>query len=157
MISEFKGDYRFLSNFYAASVYLDGILYPSVEHAFQAAKTEKRQWREKILLASSPGIAKKLGKIIPREDFNPHWNKVRLEVMADLLTQKFFDADLRAKLLATGNEELIEGNTWGDTFWGVCDGKGLNKLGQLLMVVRQMYRVIEGNPQYEEALPDRLK
>jgi len=73
------------------------------------------------------------------------------------LTQKFFDADLRAKLLATGNEELIEGNTWGDTFWGVCDGKGLNKLGQLLMVVRQMYRVIEGNPQYEEALPDRLK
>jgi len=71
MISEFKGDYRFLSNFYAASVYLDGILYPSVEHAFQAAKTEKRQWREKILLASSPGIAKSWAKSFPEKILIP--------------------------------------------------------------------------------------
>ena len=156
MITEFRGDYRFLSNFYPAAVYLDGVQYPTVEHAFQAAKSTRRQYREKILMTESPGKAKREGRSLPVSDMIPQWERIRLEVMADLLMQKFFHPDLRAQLLATGEEELIEGNTWGDTFWGVCRGEGLNKLGQLLMVVRQMYRVIEGNPIYEKSLIERV-
>jgi ribA/ribD-fused uncharacterized protein len=156
MINEFKGEYRFLSNFYPAQVVLDGAAYATVEHAYQAAKTADLQWRSKIRSAQSAGDAKKLGNQIPRELFNPKWNDIRLEIMADLLIQKFYDATLRASLLATGDAELIEGNAWGDKFWGVSRGEGTNKLGQLLMVIRQLYRVIQGNDKYETSLKDRL-
>ena len=156
MIDEFKGDYRFLSNFYPAVVILDGREYPSVEHAYQAAKTLDTKWRSKIRSAQSAGDAKKLGNQIPRELFNPDWDAIRMEVMSDLLIQKFYDPVLRADLLATGDAELIEGNRWNDKFWGVCKGEGTNKLGQLLMVVRQLYRVIQGNAKYETSLKDRL-
>lgn len=156
MINEFKGEYRFLSNFYPAVVVLDDHEYPSVEHAYQAAKTFAANWRAKIRSAQSAGEAKKLGNQIPRELFLSNWDAIRVEVMSDLLIQKFYDPTLRANLLATGDVELIEGNTWGDKFWGVCRGEGTNKLGQLLMVVRQLYRVIHGNDKYETSLKDRL-
>ena len=62
---------------------------------------------------------------------------MRIDIMTALVTQKFNrHIDLRKKLLATGDEELIEGNWWGDTFWGVCRGKGDNHLGKILMEVR---------------------
>lgn len=156
MISEFKGDYRFLSNFYPAVVVMDGQEYPTVEHAYQAAKTFAANWRSKIRSAQSAGDAKKLGKQIPRELFISNWDDLRLEVMSDLLVQKFYPPILRADLLATGDVELMEGNRWGDKFWGVCNGEGKNKLGQLLMVVRQLYRVINGNEKYESSLNERL-
>ena len=53
------------------------------------------------------------------------------------LRYKFSNPDLKEKLLATGNEELVEGNWWGDQYWGICDGIGKNKLGKLLMKVRK--------------------
>lgn len=68
------------------------------------------------------------------------WERVKLAVMLDLLRQKFAHADLRAQLIATSDDVLVEGNTWGDTFWGMCNGVGLNHLGRLLMQVRAEVR-----------------
>ena len=133
-ITSFKGPYAFLSNFWFCDVVLDGLKYKSVEHAFQAAKTFDPEWRAKIRLASKPGEAKKLGRQVPlRSD----WEEVKLDVMHDLLYQKFTSTTiLRLDLLRTVGSQLIEGNYWHDTFWGVCDGIGQNWLGRLLMEVR---------------------
>jgi N-glycosidase YbiA len=137
-IAQFIGEFRFLSNFYPAVVLLDGVEYPTVEHAYQAAKTFDLEWRAEIRSAHRPGEAKRLGqKVSMRDD----WNSVRLVVMLDLLRQKFFlHDDLAALLLETGERELIEGNYWGDKFWGVCNGEGQNRLGLALMQVRDELR-----------------
>lgn len=136
-ITSFSGEHSFLSNFYPAPVKLDGYVYPTVEHAFQAAKSFIRREREAIRLAPSPGKAKRLGrKVILR----PDWEHVKIEVMKELLRQKFSDPELCAKLLATGDASLIEGNHWGDVTWGCVLEKekwvGSNKLGVLLMELR---------------------
>lgn len=137
-VTSFSGDYAFLSNFYRADVQLDKKVYPTTEHAFQAAKTLEPGERRMIQLSGTPGIAKRLGrKVKLRKD----WENVKLDVMLDLLRQKFQDPHLREKLLSTGDATLIEGNTWGDKFWGavLTDGKwvGQNHLGKLLMKVRR--------------------
>lgn len=134
MIDSFSGPYEFLSNFYPCEVEYQGSYYPSVEHAYQAAKTINSHERELIRTAETPGRAKRLGnKITLRAD----WETIKCQVMLDLLTQKFNYADLREKLLDTGNKQLIEGNNWHDYFWGVCNGKGQNMLGELLMKIRE--------------------
>jgi ribA/ribD-fused uncharacterized protein len=132
MIDSFKGEYEFLSNFYPATVSYEGEVYPSVEHAFQAAKTLNPQMRLKIRLSNASG-AKKLGRQL---DLRADWETVKVDVMRELLKAKFSDPELRAKLKATGEEPLVEGNWWGDTFWGVCRGQGDNHLGVLLMEIR---------------------
>jgi ribA/ribD-fused uncharacterized protein len=133
-IDSFSGKYRFLSNFYPAKVVLDGFFYKTTEHAYQAAKTLDEFKREQIRLAETAGEAKKLGqKVKLRHD----WDEVKIEVMTDLVRQKFQNEPLKNKLLETGDAELIEGNTWGDVFWGVCNGVGKNNLGKVLMRVRQ--------------------
>jgi predicted NAD-dependent protein-ADP-ribosyltransferase YbiA (DUF1768 family) len=71
-------------------------------------------------------------KVTLRKD----WEGVKIQVMRDVLRLKFANPGLRDRLLETGDRELIEGNTWGDTFWGVCRGSGKNWLGQLLMELR---------------------
>lgn len=135
-ITKFEGEYRFLSNFYPAVVYVGGYPFLTVEHAYQASKTFSIEHITKISLCKSPATAKQLGRRVPlRND----WESVKIMVMQDLLRQKFTHADLRVKLLATGTAELIEGNWWNDTFWGVCNGKGQNWLGRLLMIVRSQY------------------
>lgn len=63
---------------------------------------------------------------------------MKLSVMRDLLIQKFTHDDLKALLVATGDARLVEGNSWGDRYWGMCDGTGSNHLGQLLMEVREL-------------------
>lgn len=137
MIDRFRGDYRFLSNFWLAFVVLDGIEYRSVEHAYQAAKTLDPTWRSSIRGCPTPGDAKRMGRRVPmRKD----WDDVKVDVMLDLLRQKFQHESLRWLLLDTGNEELVEGNDWGDKFWGRCRGEGLNLLGELLMQVRSEIR-----------------
>lgn len=133
-IHEFSGRYRFLSNFYPAPVEFDGLQYPAVEHAFQAAKTLDRKRRIEISLLATPGEAKRVGRSLAlRSD----WEIIKVEVMATLLREKFSREPFRAKLLATGESELAEGNHWGDQFWGVCNGMGLNILGVLLMQIRK--------------------
>ena len=135
-IAQFRGDYAFLSNFYRSTVLYGGDLYPSSEAAFQAAKTLDPA-RRRPFQSMSPGEAKRAGRALP---LRPDWEDVKLHVMAEVLTAKFSDPTLRAKLLATGDAKLIEGNTWGDTFWGMCRGEGTNWLGVLLMDLRRQLR-----------------
>ena len=138
MIDSFDGQFAFLSNFFPSPVKMDGIVFPTVEHAFQAAKTSDLGERRKLAAARSAGVAKRMGrKVALRKD----WDNVRIGVMLELVRAKFQDPSLRASLLATGDEKLVEGNTWNDKFWGVCDGIGHNHLGQILMQVRKELRL----------------
>ncbi|TXH11787.1 MAG: NADAR family protein [Spirochaetes bacterium] len=132
-IDSFEGEYSWLSNFHPVEVKLGGEKYPSVEHAYQAAKTNDPEERREIKLLKKASLAKSKGK---RVTMRKDWERVKLEVMENLLRQKFEDPTLRSQLLATGTEELVEGNWWGDVFWGVCRGEGKNHLGRLLMKVR---------------------
>lgn len=133
MIDSFTGENRFLSNFWPSEVELDGMLFPTVEHAYVAAKTLDLEQRAEIATVATPGQVKRLGrKLVLR----PDWEDVKLSIMEDLVRQKFQDPRLAKVLLATGDQELVEGNTWGDTFWGVCFNVGLNHLGLILMEVR---------------------
>lgn len=134
VIVSFSGDNAFLSNFYPVMVEYEGIRYPTSEHAFQAAKTLSQAERRKIAGLPTPGQAKRAGQ---RVTLRPDWDEIRVDVMEDILRIKFRDPDLRRKLLATKNKMLIEGNNWGDTFWGVCNGRGENNLGRLLTKVRR--------------------
>jgi ribA/ribD-fused uncharacterized protein len=134
-IQTFSGEYRFLSNFWPAVVEYEGITYPSVEHTYQSAKTLEMAERRRIAAIVEPGDAKRAGRALPNQ--RADWEQVKLRVMEECVRYKFTQhADLREKLLATGDAELIEGNTWGDRFWGVCDGQGENHLGKILMKVR---------------------
>jgi len=134
VISSFRGAYSFLSNFFHAEVEMDGMSFPTVEHAYQAAKTVSPRQRAMIRECSNPGEAKRRGRVVT---LRKGWNDERLQVMEDLVRQKFSrHAKLRRKLLATGDEEIEEGNWWGDKFWGVYKGEGENHLGKILMRVR---------------------
>ena len=136
-IHSFTHENGFLSNFHPAPVTLDDEIYPTVEHAYQAAKTLDRAERIQIRYAPNPAIAKRLGK---RVRIRPDWDQVKVDMMRSLLEQKFKNPELRHLLLMTKDAELVEGNWWGDTFWGVCDGKGANMLGKLLMNIRALIR-----------------
>lgn len=134
-ILRFTGTYRFLSNFYPVEVELDGETYPSVEHAFQAAKTAGFTGRRIIRNCRIPSEAKRLGGLVTLRE---NWEEIKIDVMTNLVMQKFSrHPELREKLLATGDGELVEGNWWSDTFWGVCKGKGENHLGKILMETRR--------------------
>jgi ribA/ribD-fused uncharacterized protein len=137
-ITNFRGQYGFLSNFFPTPITICGEVYPSVEHAFQAMKAVREVDRVNIQKALNPAAAKRMGKQIKmRQD----WEHIKIMVMLDCLHAKFCDPQLRMALLSTGSSVLIEGNTWGDRFWGVCNGSGLNWLGELLMHVRWEIRV----------------
>lgn len=145
-ITAFRGEHRFLSNFYPAEVRMSGMEYPTVEHAFQAAKTTDPNLRWKVRAAGTPGEAKRMGKNL---ELRPDWEEIKLEVMLALVRYKFtHHAELAKKLLATGNATLVEGNDWGDTFWGACRKgfhgqaplEGQNHLGLILMKVRDEIR-----------------
>lgn len=139
IISRFWKEYSFLSNFFLCHVEYEGVIYPSVEHAYQGAKTLDIEQRKLILKCSTPGKAKRFGrKFILRED----WEDVKVSIMKDLLYSKFSNKELFSLLENTSDAILVEGNDWGDKFWGVSkniDGSfyGQNKLGELLMKVRK--------------------
>lgn len=134
MIDSFRGDFGFLSNFHEASIWYEGERYPSVEHAFQAYKTTDPASRKLIRETARPGDAKKLGRGV---QLRSDWETIKVELMRALVREKFKNPILRAMLVATEDATLIEGNTWNDTTWGVCRGKGLNLLGKILMEVRE--------------------
>lgn len=137
-IKEFSGPYRFLSNFYYVTIAYEGIMYPSTEHAFQASKSLERSERLYIAEAPTASEAKRRGRAL--KPIRSDWEQVRLKIMEDLLEIKFRQPLLRRRLLNTGRANLIEGNTWGDIFWGVCAGVGENHLGRLLMKIRDRIR-----------------
>ena len=144
MIERFRGEYRWLSNFWPAPVEWDGLRYPTVEHAYQAAKTEDPWERQEILHASTPGKAKRLGQKVT---MHPEWDKIKSLVMYELLQQKFASGSgLAQKLLDTGDQRIYEGNTWHDNYWGWCfcdscktrrTAKPRNVLGNILMRIRE--------------------
>lgn len=145
-IAKFTDAFRFLSNFYPSPIKLGGIVYPTAEHAYQAMKTKDRKLRQEIARLKTPGEAKRFGRSITlRSD----WEKVKRRQMHRIITAKFTSIrSLRTLLLATGDAKLVEGNHWGDTYWGVCMGLGENHLGKILMKVRSELR----NPKKTERL-----
>lgn len=140
MIVEFDGEHAFLSNFFPSSILYEGIVYPTNEHFFQAMKTLDQAERQKIANAETPGMAKRLGRHV---QLRPDWEQIKVDVMRTGLMLKFTDAALAEKLLATGDEELVEGNWWHDQTWGSCfcpdhcRTPGRNLLGMLLMELRK--------------------
>lgn len=133
-ISEFDNEYRFLSNFWYCEIEFGDDVYPSVEHAYQAAKSLDYIDRRSIRLAKKASNAKKIGRQVKlRSD----WEEVKVDIMRQLLRKKFNNPTLKEKLLATGRKTLIEGNWWGDKFWGIFNGEGENMLGKLLMEIRE--------------------
>ena len=139
-INQFNGVYRFLSNFYASPVMYEGREYPTAEHAFQAAKAEIDADHDYVASAPTPAEAKRRGKQIT---LRLDWDAVRLEVMEQILRCKFAPGTALANSLdKTGEVLLIEGNYWGDTFWGVCRSVGTNHLGKILMKIRVENRAI---------------
>lgn len=143
-ITEFRDKYRWLSNFWKVPIFLDDELIPyqSVENAYQASKTFNKVIRNTIRI-STAGQAKKIGQDLG-QDLRGDWSDtLRIETMRKLLHQKFDGRlpDLVQKLIQTQDAEIIEGNTWGDTFFGVCEGVGKNHLGKLLMEVRDLLHI----------------
>lgn len=137
VIDKFDGDYYFLSNFSDSSLWYEGIHYPTVEHAYQASKVLDLELRKKLASQPTAAKAKKMGRSFKKKnEQREDWIDISLKVMEDLLKIKFSDPFLKKKLLATGDAELIEGNWWGDIFYGVCNGVGENHLGKLLMKIR---------------------
>lgn len=140
LIERFAGDYDFLSNFYPSPIVLPdwhaaaGNTAATVEHAFQAAKTAVPSEARHVLSAPSPFVAKRRGRGVTLRE---GWDEGRVQIMLGLLRLKFaLHSDLSHRLLSTRYAYLVEGNTWGDYFWGKVDGRGTNMLGRLLMLVR---------------------
>lgn len=141
-IKGFFGEYRFLSNFYPCKISFGGIDFGSVENVYVAVKTynfkesrDEHFYRLTKISKMTPGQAKRFGRIGVRPDWTDEFKAI---TMLYLLKQKFSDVnpELKQLLIATGDTYIEETNTWGDTFWGVCDGVGENVLGNLLMNIR---------------------
>lgn len=135
-IDRFRDEYAFLSNFYSCPVVVDGQAYQNAEAAFQAQKCSDP--KEKAAFQTLSGKeAKQRGRKVAAI---PDWDKVRLNVMKTVVRNKFLQNHaLAERLVSTGHIPLIEGNAWGDVFWGVDSrtGKGGNHLGKILMMVRE--------------------
>lgn len=130
-IDSFRGKYWFLSNFSDATIIINDIMYKNAEAAFQAQKNLSLSYKFSKLSASD---AQKLGRQVP---LRGDWEDVKDQIMYNIVFSKFDqNPHLKESLLKTGDAQLIEGNTWKDIYWGVCNGKGQNRLGQILMKVR---------------------
>jgi ribA/ribD-fused uncharacterized protein len=142
-INSFQGKNSFLSNFYL-STFTDneGREWPTVEHYYQAHKADNKKDFELVASSFSPGKAKRNGsKVKIRSD----WNEVKNDIMFSALKMKFEqNPDLKKSLVYTGDALLIEGNTWGDTYWGydINLKKGHNVLGKQLMILRDQYKLL---------------
>lgn len=139
-IKGFFGEYKWLSNFHICDVFFDGELYASSEAAYMAGKTTDINIRKQLIKSTgiNPADAKKLGRSIPlRED----WDDIKFDHMYCVVFDKFNrNKYLRDKLLETGDRYLEETNHWNDCYWGICNGVGENKLGVILMKVREVLR-----------------
>ena len=136
-IREFWGVFRFLSNFQEAEIEWRGKTYATTEHAYQAAKAGNEAQHDLIRRSLTPGQAKRNGQRVPlRSD----WEEIKDQIMYEVCLAKFSQHDtLNEALQATGDRELLEGNSWGDFYWGVCNktGEGRNQLGKTLMRIRE--------------------
>jgi len=150
-ISSFSGLYGFLSNTYMCEFLDDnGLSHKSVEHYYQSHKTVDPNERNKIRCAEAPMESKRLGR---KCQLRTHWEQIKDSIMEDALRLKFKNEDLKSKLIATHPYDLVEGNWWGDTYWGVFNGEGLNKLGIMLMKIRD--EMINPQPKTREEILDK--
>lgn len=135
-IDSFSGPYAFLSNFWTCPVKFEGELWLSVEHAYVAAKNPGASYRAAIKAEPKPGRVKALGR---RADLIPGWDEKKVGIMRELVLDKFIrNLPLRKMLIETESLYLIEGNNWGDRFWGQVGEDGLNWLGVILMETREL-------------------
>jgi ribA/ribD-fused uncharacterized protein len=121
-----------------ATIIVDGIKYPSVEHAYQAAKCDNANWKYHCANPlNKPGEIKRAGRSVK---LIVGWETKKLAIMKELLIQKYTQEPYYSKLKKTGTEEIQEGNLWHDTFWGIDlrTGKGENWLGKLIMEIRDV-------------------
>lgn len=143
-ITAFQGEYRFLSNFWPCDVRLGDIVFPSAEHGYQARKSLVAEVQLSMARLATPGEAKRVGRTI---ELRPDWEQVKKRIMLLTVLSKFVqNRDLATRLVATEDAYLEEGNTWHDNYWGACrcddhTGEGLNYLGRILMMVRDVVRV----------------
>lgn len=133
-IDSFRGKHYFLSNFYENPVEYDGFTFKNNEAAFQAMKVLDRGKRAEFASCDASEAKRKGRRVKLRKD----WEEIKDQLMYEICLSKFNqNEDLRRKLLETGSAILIEGNTWGDIYWGVSGGRGQNKLGKILMRIRE--------------------
>lgn len=132
-IDSFKDEYSWLSNMSLLPIQYKGRYFCCTESAYQAEKCANE--RDKDMFIHLNGYeSKKLGRNIQIRD---DWNEVRLQVMEELTALKYTPhTPLAIRLLETGDAEIVEGNNWKDTFWGICNGIGENHLGKILMSQR---------------------
>ena len=140
IIDSFKGENRWLSNFWIH----DPIKQLSVEHHYQAAKTTNLDDWMLVMSCEKPADTKRLFKSVESGGralaVRPDWDSIKFTLMEQFVREKFAtNHELRQKLIDTRGTLLIEGNTWGDTVWGVCGGVGENNLGKILMKVRDQF------------------
>lgn len=128
----FRDKYWFLSNFYPVEIECAGLKFKCVESAFQAYKCANIEDR-KLFVNLNGAEAKKLGRKVPmRKD----WEDIKVKVMYRLVMQKFNRNPELLNRLKDIKGIIVEDNTWNDTFWGMCNGKGRNTLGVILTAVR---------------------
>lgn len=133
-VMEFHNEYYFLSNMYPCPIH---VTIDNKEYHFTCAEALYQGMKNTDYLdkfENTDGYtAKRMGKRVQmRED----WDEVKLAIMQDVVRLKFTqNPDLMKRLRATSGE-LIEGNTWGDTYWGICHKIGENHLGKILMALR---------------------
>jgi len=139
-ISKFRNEYGFLSNFYYLQFIHEGHFWPTAEHAYQAAKTRRREWKEKIRETKTPVEARRVGKRMPiRKD----WEKIKLKVIDDILRVKYRHQVSRLSDSSPLGNRRLEGSQWHDDSRGVCNCDfrkgcevGANQFGKLLMKIR---------------------
>ena len=139
-IKGFFGDYRFLSNFWKTPVFFEGVLYPSVENAFQAAKVANSQSRQPFCTCE-PWESKKFGKNV---ELRKDWEEIKLHVMYMCVFDKFYRKLMLRDMLLKTPDYLEETNYWNDKIWGVNEqGEGQNNLGRILMDVKLQLQKLE--------------
>ena len=140
IITDFRGDHAFLSNFYPCDFEFEGLTYHSAEAAFQAQKCATEEEKIKYTTVTNPVAAKRMGKKEP--GFPSNWNEISYDIMKRILREKFSIPELREKLKATGKATLVEGNHHHDNLWGMClcdtcmSRPCQNRLGEILMELR---------------------
>ena len=137
-IKGFSGPYRWLSNFFPATIDVYDLTFPTVEHAYVFMKGVPAEDVALIqFMKMTPGQIKRYGRTI---ELVPDWDRAKFKVMQDLVTLKFSDSNLGLKQLLdeTGDCLIVEENTWNDTYWGMTpEGKGENNLGKIIMKIRE--------------------
>jgi hypothetical protein len=136
MITKFSGSYRWLSNFAPCLIFIDGVTYPSVEHAYMSKKSNDESWKIYCSTTQSPIQVKEASKTIKLID---SWELQKVDIMLQCLRQKYNQEPYRTNLIKTGDLYIQEGNYWNDQFWGVDirTGEGKNNLGKLIMFIRE--------------------